>query len=62
VAKSKKPAKAKIELIEVKEPPKIPTLSFRGMSSAFSSGGNQKAKSFIPKTFRVTQHKGGGGK
>lgn len=59
---SKNTTKVKPGLIEVREPPKIPTLSFRGMPSVFSIPGSQKPKNFIPKTFRVTQHKGGGGK
>jgi len=42
---------------------KLPPLGFGfKRPSLFSGGKAQNPKSFIPPTFRITQHKGGGGK
>lgn len=42
--------------------PKLPPMNFGKTPSMFSGGKGPAPKSFIPPTFRVTQHKGGGGK
>lgn len=43
--------------------PRMPSLNFGGgRPSIFSGGKAQHGKSFVPPTFRITQHKGGGGK
>ena len=42
---------------------KLPSLGFGfKKESAFSGGRARMPKSFVPPTFRITQHKGGGGK
>ena len=58
MSNAKPPAK---DVIEVTEPPKIPTLNFGKRSSIFGGGGFGKAQ-FKPPAPRITQNKGGGGK
>jgi len=42
--------------------PKLPSLNFGKKPSGFVGEKVPAPKNFIPPTFRVTQHKGGGGK
>jgi hypothetical protein len=43
--------------------PKLPSLNFGKKPLGFVGGAKTpQPKSFVPITFRVTQHKGGGGK
>jgi hypothetical protein len=38
---------------------KLPPINFGRKQSMFSGGKANPANTFVPKTFRVTQHKGG---
>jgi hypothetical protein len=43
--------------------PKMPSLNFgKSKLSYFSKSKNPPIRGFVPPTFRITQHKGGGGK
>lgn len=45
-----------------KKVPKLPPLEFGKKQSMFSGSSRQPSNTFVPKTIRITQHKGGGGK